>query len=162
MFGSGFRFRTPVEIGVLCAAAVLAASQIGCAAPEQVIRSTDCKYERIETISLVALLANPKSFNHRRVRVAGFATLEFEHSGLYLDREAEGGGLYINSIWISKPENMDKYLIKTMNRTYVYIDGVFDSDFRGHNGVYSGSFSNIHEISSVSTTAGYYFVCSGK
>lgn len=47
------------------------------------------------------LIARPRDFHGKRVRVLGYAHAEFESSGLYAHREDFEHAMYSNGLWLS-------------------------------------------------------------
>src|SRR2546426_4695750 len=77
-----------------------------------------------ETASLLQILANPKSWHGRRVRVAGFVNLEFEGDALYLSREDFQQGLYSNSLWINVPDLLVGPNHHDVHSGYAIVEGI--------------------------------------
>lgn len=93
-------------------------------------------------ISIVPLLASPQSFNGRRIQVIGFVHLEFEGNGIYLSREDFQYGIEKNGLWLSI-SSADIETFRRANDSYVIVEGTFNSDIKGHVGMWSGSIEKI-------------------
>ena len=91
--------------------------------------------------SLVQLIANPKQFNGKFVRVIGFLRLEFEGNAIYLHQEDYVHAISKNGIWVNLP--LDWPHQKAINNKYVIVEGVFDAKHHGHMGAFSGEISNL-------------------
>src|SRR5258708_13623082 len=59
--------------------------------------------EEPEGVSLLQLIATPRAYHEKVVRVIGFAFLEFEGHGLYLHKEDFEHSLLKNSVWLDTP-----------------------------------------------------------
>src|SRR4051812_30757429 len=56
--------------------------------------------------SLIELIARPELYDGKRVRVAGFADLEFEGNSLYLSREDYVQMLTRNGVWLDASDSL--------------------------------------------------------
>ena len=72
----------------------------------------------------------------------GFVHLEFEGNAIYLHREDFQYSLYQNSIWLSIPSDSRKQFLN-VNNTYAFVEGTFNTEYRGHMNLFSGSIENI-------------------
>lgn len=102
--------------------------------------------EQYEAVSLVALLANPERYDGRKVSAAGFVTLDFEGSGLHLDKTAYEAGLRKNALWIDRPASMSAKQERGLGRRYGSVAGTFDAEAKGHLGLYSGALTDVQLI----------------
>jgi hypothetical protein len=93
-------------------------------------------------VSLVRLIANPKDYDGKVVRVIGFVRLEFEGNGIYLHEDDYKHSLYKNGLWIRVTADMETRKTE-FDRKYVLIEGTFDAKMTGHMGLWSGSIRNI-------------------
>jgi hypothetical protein len=93
-------------------------------------------------VSLIQLIANPKDYDGKIVRVIGFAKLEFEGDAIYFHEDDYKHSISKNGLWIDVSEDMLKRKAK-LDRKYVLIEGQFDAKMTGHMGLWSGS---IHKI----------------
>ena len=93
-------------------------------------------------VSLISLIATPKEFDGKQVRVKGFARLEFEGTAIYVHREDYLQGITKNGLWLDVEFNSKKSGPSTNNR-YVIVEGVFSMKNRGHFGLWSGSILSI-------------------
>jgi hypothetical protein len=76
------------------------------------------------TVPLVALLARPREFDGRSIRVVGFGHLEFEGDALYLHREDFAQNLVTNSVRLEVPLGP---AFKAFNDKYVVVEGIFEA-----------------------------------
>jgi len=109
-----------------------------------------------QDVSLVALLANPAAYDGKAVRVAGFLSLEFEGSAIYLDREAYATGLYRNAVWVEIPGLKIGDPLRMKDGRYVSISGIFDARDHGHMGAFSGELREAGHIQRVYGRAEHY------
>ena len=93
-------------------------------------------------VSLVQLIANPKSYDGKVVRVIGFVRLEFEGNAIYLHQDDYKHGIPKNGLWIDVTDNMRKKKAD-FDQKYVLLEGTFDVNDTGHMGLWSGSIQKI-------------------
>ena len=100
--------------------------------------------ERLD-VSLIQLIASPRDYHGKLIRVIGFCRLEFEGSALYLHREDFERGISKNAIWLSLgwpvPEPR-----RRMSDEYVLVEGTFDAEGQGHMGMFSGELHSISRM----------------
>lgn len=96
----------------------------------------------LKTVSLLALIADPRGHDGRAVRVVGYARLEAEDRGLYLHREDSENRLYANGLRLEPGEACSK-AAAGYDRRYALIEGTFDAADRGPTGLWSGSLKGI-------------------
>lgn len=94
-------------------------------------------------IALMHLIQHPEKYHGKKVRVIGFAALEFEHKALYVSKEDYDNAITKNGVWINLEINEDN---KTYNKKYVLVEGTFDKDNLGHLKMFSGTLRNIERI----------------
>ena len=97
-------------------------------------------------VSLVQLIATPRDFHGKLVRVRGFCHLEFEGNALYLHRDDPEWGILRNAVWLALdwppvPDDQ-KTLRAQLSDRYVLVEGVFDAK----SGDFSGSLGDIQRI----------------
>lgn len=93
-------------------------------------------------VSLVSLIATPREFDGKQVRVIGFARLEFEGNAIYLHREDYLQGITKNGLWLDV-ERVPKKSAASANNRYVIAEGVFSMTDKGHLGMWSGSIQKV-------------------
>ncbi|WP_143042956.1 hypothetical protein ABL840_25725 [Variovorax sp. NFACC27] len=89
--------------------------------------------DRFDHVSMVQLIANPRQFNGKRVLVAGFLTMQFENTALWLNKEDANVGISKNAVFVGSPSS-----VVCPAGTYVQVRGVFDAKFTGHLGAFAG------------------------
>ena len=95
-------------------------------------------------VSMVQLLANPKTYDGKLVLVIGVGNLEFENNCISLSKEDH---LYStgNRIWIELGERALPYdEAKAYNGKYVIVEGFFDQDDGGHFDMFCGSIKDVN------------------
>ncbi len=90
-------------------------------------------------VSLHELLAQPREYHGKRVRVIGFAHFEFEGDALYLSREDFERGIAINALWLPRPTGS----LDSIANHDVVVEATFDALFRGHFSMTSGALVNV-------------------
>jgi hypothetical protein len=71
-------------------------------------------------VSMVQLIANPKDYDGKVVRVVGFMKLEFEGNGIYLHRDDYKNNIFKNGLWIDTNEDIDKKAVE-LDQKYVLV-----------------------------------------
>lgn len=97
-------------------------------------------------VSLIQLIANPQTYNNKRVQIIGFLHLEFEGDVIYLHKEDFQFGLTKNGLWIDVPKDMTKEQMKTLNDQYVICSARFVAGMHGHMGLNSGELTDISRL----------------
>lgn len=94
-------------------------------------------------ISLIHLIQHPDVYDHKHVRVIGFASLEFEGTAIYVSKEAYDHSITKNAIWldVELTESIMKY-----HKKYVLVEGVFDKNRFGHLKLYSGTLWHVNRL----------------
>ena len=91
--------------------------------------------------SIIQVLGNLERFHGERVRVAGFAVLEFEHHVLYLHQEDAKHSLLKNGLWLDL-HKATRNSSSNFNRRYVLVDGMVNSQETGHMGLFAATLQN--------------------
>lgn len=101
-------------------------------------------YECID-VSLIQLIANPEEYHGKFIRVIGVGNLEFEGNAVYVNKDDYKYNVFKNGVWIEFGENSLKYedAVK-YNGKYVIIEGIFNSEEKGHFGMWSGTIEKIN------------------
>ena len=94
------------------------------------------------SVSLVQLIANPKDYDGKIVRVIGFVKLEFEGDAIYLHQDDYKHNIHKNGLWIDVTDDIRKKRAG-LDQKYVLIEGTFNAKMRGHMGLWSGSIQKI-------------------
>lgn len=95
-------------------------------------------------VSLVSLIATPKEFDGKHVRVIGYVRLEFEGDSIYLHKEDSQRRIAKNGLWLDIDGRADQKA--RVNNRYAIVEGVFSMDEKGHFGMWSGSIKNINRL----------------
>ena len=98
------------------------------------------------SVSLVQLIANPKTYHGKFVRVVGFVSVRFEGKAVYLHEDDYRHGIYKNGLWLALGGSKSGHEYAEFHGKYVLIEGTFDANMKGHRGAYSGSIKNIKRI----------------
>ena len=98
-----------------------------------------------QDVSLIRLIANPETFDGKRVRVIAFLHLEFEGNALYVSRADSENNVTKNGVWIDVPEPVRKDALQYSDR-YVLVEGVFSAKDHGHRGLFSGALGKISRV----------------
>src|SRR5574341_109360 len=113
-----------------------------------------------EDVSIKDLIAAPAKYDGKRVRVVGYALVQFEATALFISESDMSNGITRNALWLIFPfEEMQdgityrslvdgfRYLrCRILNKRYVCVEGVFDKAKRGHMGLFSGGIRNIRQF----------------
>ena len=94
-------------------------------------------------ISLIYLIQHPEIHNQKKVRVVGFASLDFERKALYISREDYEHAVTKNAVWLDIDLTES---IRKNHKKYVLVEGTFDKDNLGHLKLYSGSITQIDRL----------------
>jgi len=100
----------------------------------------------VEDVSLIQLIANPQTYDNKRIRIIGFVRLEFEGDAVYLHQEDFEYGLSKNGLWIDVPQDMTKKQMDAVNRRYAICTGTFRAGGHGHMGLFSGEIAAITRL----------------
>ncbi len=97
-----------------------------------------------ENVSLVKLIATPEKYDGKRIQVIGYLHLQFEGDAIYLHKEDYKNSILENSFWVNFSNKLTKKIDpKKFSDNYVIIIGTFNSNEKGHMGMFSGTFDNI-------------------
>jgi hypothetical protein len=96
-------------------------------------------------VSIIRLIATPKEFEGKIVRVEGFMHLQFEGNAIYFHKEDFERTLTKNGLWLDTSGAM-RHELQKLNDRYVLIEGVFSSKGQGHMGLWSGEVSDITRV----------------
>lgn len=137
-------------VGVVVASIAIASLHLGEIRPGRYDAQANERAWRIgrdyQAVSPVRLLADPERYDGQKVLVAGYVTLNFEDSGLHLDRTSYHAGLRRNAIWLNRPPWLSSADRRRLNRRYDRVAGTFDASATGHMGAYSGALKEIQSI----------------
>lgn len=94
-------------------------------------------------ISLIQLIQNPEQYATKRVRVMGFASIQFEGRALFVREEDYRNAITKNGVWLSVEINDTN---KLFHERYVLVEGVFSAQEKGHLKMYSGSINEVNRL----------------
>lgn len=134
-----FRPNLPVLLMAVLVSLLLKASAEG-----QQIRPSVSKTKAglVTDISIIQLIAVPKAFDGKRVRVHGFAEIEYEGNALYLHEEDRKYRIDKNSLALDVPLELIRKA-KGLRHNYVIIEGTFSAANQGHFSTRSGGITKI-------------------
>jgi hypothetical protein len=98
--------------------------------------------QELVDVSMVQLIANPREYDGKLVRIIGFVRLEFEGDAVYLHKEDYQHWILKNGLWLDVNDVVNERR-GVLNSKYALIEGVFDAKDTGHMGLFSGK---IHKI----------------
>jgi uncharacterized secreted protein with C-terminal beta-propeller domain len=104
----------------------------------------------VAPVSLINLIATPEKYDGKWVQVEGVCSFEFEGNALYLSRDDRNHLITKNAIWASwdtlgaQPYDLP-FMFKFDGR-HVLVEGYFDSNSKGHMGLFSGAITNVTRI----------------
>jgi hypothetical protein len=130
----------------MMAVVLLAASSISYGSSQMVGYYPKGGPDLIDEVSLIQLIANPKAYDGKTVRIIGFLHLEFEGSVIYLHNEDFVHGVSKNGLWIEIPSDMTKEQIDAVNDHYVICTARFIAKMHGHMGMNSGEVANVTRL----------------
>jgi hypothetical protein len=93
-------------------------------------------------VSIIELIATPRVWDGKLVRVQGFCHIEFEETGLYLHREDADLMNSLNGVWLEV--DLAKY--KSFNEQFVVVEGRFAAGPQDHLGIWRGSIRDVIKI----------------
>ena len=100
----------------------------------------------IESVSMIALIANPEAYHGKTIRVIGFLHLGFEHNAIYLHREDFDRSNGKNALWIDAPEEADLKNWGELSERHVLCEGTFNADNLGHMSLNSGAINAVRRL----------------
>jgi hypothetical protein len=84
--------------------------------------------KEVYDVSIIQLIATPKKYAHKAVRVVGFLNIGFEGDAIYLHEEDFRCGLLSNGLGIRAEPEIRRRLEKLTGQ-YVIIEGVVDARY---------------------------------
>ena len=98
--------------------------------------------QRPTDVSMVQLIANPKEYHGKFVRLIGFASVEFEGTAVYLHQDDYKYDIPKNGLWL----DIDFQRQKKFDGRYVLVEGTFDAERKGHHGIFSGTIKDVKRL----------------
>lgn len=93
---------------------------------------------------MVKLIANPKDFDGKKVRLIGYVRLEFEGDSIYLHRDDARQRNSKNGLWLDV--DMPQKRRTSINNRYALVEGIFSMEEQGHMGLWSGSIKSVTKL----------------
>lgn len=102
-------------------------------------------------VSMVSLIANPKVFDGKHIRINGIAYVDprFRISAIFLTREDKVWGNGLNGIYLYLSNLTPKTGL--LNDRFVVVEGIFHSDDKGHLDSFQGSLTDVNRIEALRT-----------
>jgi hypothetical protein len=97
---------------------------------------------RDDSVSLIQLIANPASFDGKRVRLTGYVMLEADNRAVYLHESDAKYGIARNALWLDVPLGGESHRVQLHGR-YALIEGTFNARRRGHRELFSGTIEDV-------------------
>jgi hypothetical protein len=108
---------------------------------------------RDRAVSLIQLIANPASFDGKRVVLTGYVTLEAENTAVYLHESDAKYGVARNGLWLDVPLGGESHRVQ-FHAQYVLMEGTFNARRRGHRELFSGTIENVGRFERVEPQPG--------
>jgi hypothetical protein len=93
-------------------------------------------------VSMIQLIANPKDYDGKLVRVGGFMNLEFDGNAIYLHQDDYKHNITKNGLGADVSDDIRKKSAD-FDLKYVVVVGTFNAQMTGHLGLWSGSIQKI-------------------
>jgi hypothetical protein len=107
---------------------------------------------QVPLVSLIQLIANPQTYDGKRVRVIGYLHLEFETEAIYLHREDFEQRINQNAVWLELPANLTKSQKEAVNDKYVICTGVFKAIEGVTLGGFPGEIKDVNRLEPTGNT----------
>ncbi|MBK1880612.1 hypothetical protein [Pelagicoccus mobilis] len=101
--------------------------------------------EKTLDISIVQLLADPSTYEGKRVAVSGFLKMEFEGNAIYLHEDDYKNQIYKNGFWVRSGSEISPSLYDARDG-YARVEGRFTTQRKGHFGLWSGTIEEIDRV----------------
>lgn len=115
---------------------------VGCVVLVALSASSGAQDSRDTGVSLIQLIANPASFDGKRVQVTGYVLLESENTAVYLHESDAAYGITRNALWLDVPLGGESHRVQ-FHRRYALIDATFSARRRGPGERFSGALENV-------------------
>ena len=97
--------------------------------------------------ALQELISRPEIFDGRPVQLLGYATLEPDETALFISRESYEHGFTRDGVWLVIPDSLRSAITATIPG-YVIVEGIFQADSSGQNGLFSGGIDHVRRVDS--------------
>ncbi|MEM0543071.1 hypothetical protein WFZ85_10600 [Flavobacterium sp. j3] len=102
--------------------------------------------QRLQDVSMIEVIANPKRFHKKHIQVQGYFTNETKGTAIYFSKSDFQNMIYKNAIFIYiSNEDMKRYNLPP-SQGYVTLIGIYNKDKKGTYNFYSGGFDKILNI----------------
>jgi hypothetical protein len=88
--------------------------------------------------SVAELIANPRDFHGKPVRVIGYAHVEAEANALYVGETDYAHAIHRNGLWLNAPPGAD-----SLSDAYVLVEATFDASSQGEFAGWSGTLKDV-------------------
>jgi hypothetical protein len=102
-----------------------------------------------ESVSLIAIVANPEKYDGKHVQIRGAFRTEFEGNVVCVNVDDLTHSISKNCIWFNIGPNLNVQAnggLSRFNNSYMLLEGKFSSRSTGHLGMNSGSLENVWRI----------------
>ena len=104
--------------------------------------------QKVEDVSMMEVIANPKKFHNKLIQVQGYFTSETEGMAIYFSKSDFQNMIYKNAIFIYiSYEDLERFNLKAPSQGYVTLIGIYNKDKKGSYDFYGGSFDKVSNIS---------------
>jgi hypothetical protein len=97
--------------------------------------------------ALIDVIAEPRVWDGRRIRVRGFLNFEFEGDAIYVSRDDRHDWRVECAVWVSVPHAWTERRLP--NQRDGVVEGTFRSQRRGHMGLFAGAIDDVTRIETV-------------
>lgn len=105
--------------------------------------STATATRHFQEVSVEQLAKHPWEFDEARVRVRGIADLQFEGTSLHQEPPSTRYARHAVSLHLGWPLPPD---LRAMDGKTIVVEGRFDADERGHEGMYAGALADVRAL----------------
>lgn len=103
---------------------------------------------KVDKVSLISVIANPKKYHNKTIAVEGYFTMETEGQAIFISKDAYQTMIFKNAVYLYLDYNsLKKMNINEPYKGYVKIEGVFNKNLKGSYNFYSGGIEKITTIS---------------
>jgi hypothetical protein len=135
-------------------ALVLAVPALATAAPLKPVYGDQYSHSPGQQISMIAVIANPRAYDGRLVRLTGHLSTNHEDVGLYLSKADYDAAFWTNAIWVHPPPDLPDAVRAAINNRAMIVEGVFDADDFGY-GPYSGALTKVRFLAPATSREGF-------
>ena len=108
---------------------------------------------RDTTVSLIQLIASPATFDGKRISLVGYVVLDADHNAVYLGESDARYGISRNALWLDAPALGESARLRFYQQ-YVFIEGRFNAQRRGHRELFGGTIEQIGRFEPVEPRPG--------